>query len=55
LFNNSCNITIPENILHADKYVKGLLADINDCSSEIRFSFKGHNPDKGEFHIGWEF
>lgn len=45
----------PENILHADKYVKGLLADINDCSSEIKFSFKGHNSDKGEFHIGWEF
>lgn len=45
----------PENILYADKYVKGLLADINECSSKINFSFKGHNPDKGEFYIKWKF
>ncbi len=46
-----------ENIAHADKYVKDLLADINEISSYISFNFGGHyyTGEKCEFDISWEF
>ena len=43
------------NIFNADKYVKSLLEDLNECTSEITFYLEGFYPNKGEFFIGWSF
>ena len=46
-----------ENIMKADDYIRELLADINNISEDVKFSFEGHEC-KGkecEFSIRWEF
>lgn len=48
-----------ENIMKANDYIKELLADINNISEDVKFSFAGHDYEskekKCEFSIRWEF
>lgn len=46
-----------ENIMKADDYIREILADINNISEDVKFSFAGHDY-KGkecEFSIDWKF
>lgn len=47
----------PKNIIKADNYIRELLADINNISEDVKFSFAGHNYEgkQCEFSINWEF
>lgn len=54
------NVTFErENIMKADDYIRELLADINNISEDVKFSFAGHDYEskdkKCEFSIRWEF
>lgn len=49
------DIFTSENISEAYKYVKSLLADINECSPKINFYICGYIPNKGKFYISWKF
>lgn len=46
-----------ENIMKADDYIRELLADINNISEDVKFSFAGYNYEgkQCEFSIDWKF
>ena len=48
----------PKNIRQADRYIEKLISKINVISSEVKFSFGGHDytdEERCTFDISWEF